>query len=145
MITIGFAADHAGYQTKEKVVGYILSLGYSVKDFGTSSDASVDYPDYAHALGEAMESGECQLGFAFCGSANGVSMVLNKHQNVRAALCWNEEIAALARQHNDANVCSIPARFVDDCTAINIVEAFLEASFEGGRHQARVDKIAIKK
>ncbi|MEG1635153.1 MAG: RpiB/LacA/LacB family sugar-phosphate isomerase [Rikenellaceae bacterium] len=144
MTTIGFAADHAGYQMKETIIGFLLSQGYSIKDYGTNSDASVDYPDYAHALAYGMEKGECTIGVAFCGSANGISMTLNKHQNVRAAICWNTEIAILAKKHNDANICSIPARFVDETTAIKIVEAFLTAEFEGGRHQARVDKIAIK-
>lgn len=143
-MTIGFACDHAGYQMKEILVGYILSKGLSVKDYGCSSEASVDYPDFAHALGFGLEKGECDLGIALCGSANGISISLNKHQNVRAALCWKSEIAELAKAHNDANVCSIPARFVTPEEAINIVDAFLNSSFEGGRHQARVDKIAVK-
>lgn len=144
MITLGFAADHAGYKMKETVLGYLLSLGYSVKDYGTNSEESVDYPDFAHALAKGIENGECQLGFAFCGSANGIAMTLNKHQQIRAAICWTPELASLAKTHNNANVCSIPARFVDNCTAIKIVETFLSATFEGGRHQARVDKITIK-
>lgn len=144
MITLGFAADHAGYQMKETVLGYLLSLGYSVKDYGTNSEESVDYPDFAHALAQGIENGECEIGIAFCGSANGITMTLNKHQKIRAAICWTPEIATLAKSHNNANICSIPARFVDKCTAIEIAEAFLNAEFEGGRHQARVDKIAIK-
>ena len=143
MKTIGFACDHAGYEMKEVLVGYILSKGYSIKDYGTNSEASVDYPDFAHALGFGLEKGECDLGIALCGSANGISISLNKHQNVRAALCWTSEVASLAKQHNDANVCSIPARFVTIEEATAIVDAFLDSNFEGGRHQGRVDKIAL--
>ncbi|MFI3268196.1 MAG: RpiB/LacA/LacB family sugar-phosphate isomerase [Rikenellaceae bacterium] len=142
--TFGLAADHAGFEKKELVAGYLLSLGYVVKDYGCYSEESVDYPDFAHALAKGIENGECARGFAFCGSANGITITLNKHQSIRAALSWIPEIAALARTHNDANVCSIPARFLDNTEVINIVDAFLEAEFEGGRHQNRVDKIACK-
>lgn len=142
--TIGLACDHAGFEKKELIAGYLLSLGYVIKDYGCYSCESVDYPDYAHALAHGLESNECSLGFAFCGSANGISMTLNKHQNIRAAISWNTEIAELARKHNDANVCSIPARFVSDVLAIEIADAFLGATFEGGRHKTRVDKINIK-
>ncbi|MFI3314769.1 MAG: RpiB/LacA/LacB family sugar-phosphate isomerase [Rikenellaceae bacterium] len=144
MQTIGLAADHAGYQMKELIAGYLLSLGYSIKDYGTYSEESVDYPDYAHALALGIESGECAQGFAFCGSANGITMTLNKHQNIRAAICFTPEIASLAKQHNNANVCSMPARFIDNQTGVEIADAFLSAQFEGGRHEARVSKIAIK-
>lgn len=144
MKNIGLAADHAGFAMKEFVAGYLISQGYSVKDYGCHSAESVDYPDFAHALGRGIEAGEVDIAFAFCGSANGISITLNKHAAVRAALCWQPEIAALARAHNDANVCSIPARFVDEIQAAQIVDAFMSASFEGGRHQARVDKIAIR-
>ncbi len=139
---IGIASDHAGFQMKEFITGYLDSKGHEVYDFGTHSEESVDYPDYVHPLALSVESGEVELGFAFCGSANGVSMVLNKHQGVRAALCWIAEIATLARAHNDANVCTMPARYITNETAVLIVDAFLAASFEGGRHQTRVDKIA---
>lgn len=139
--TFGLAADHAGFTKKELVAGYLLSLGYVVKDYGCYSTESVDYPEFAHALAKGIESGECTLGFAFCGSANGISMALNKHKTIRAAVSWKPEIASLARTHNDANVCSLPARFVNDIETIAIVDAFLEAEFEGGRHQLRVDKI----
>ena len=115
--------------------------GYEVKDFGTHSPESMDYPDVAHPLAESIESGEVSQGIALCGSGNGISMTLNKHQGVRAALCWNEELAALARQHNDANVLSLPARFISVELAKRIVEKFLESSFEGGRHLRRVNKI----
>lgn len=142
---IGLASDHAGFEMKELIAGFLLSQGYSVKDYGCNSTASVDYPDYAHALAEGMERGECELGFAFCGSANGITMTLNKHANIRAAICWIPEIATLARAHNDANVCTMPARFIKPEEAIAIAEAYLNASFEGDRHIARVEKIPIKK
>ena len=116
-------------------------LGYEVKDFGTYSPESMDYPDVAHPLAESVEKGEVELGIALCGSGNGISMTLNKHQGVRAALCWNEELAALARQHNDANVLSLPARFISLDLAKRIVRTFLDSSFEGGRHLRRVQKI----
>lgn len=144
MEIIGLASDHAGYELKTVLMGYLESFGYTVKDYGCFSCESVDYPDFAHALAHGIESGECQRGIAMCGSANGITMALNKHQQIRAAICWKPEIATLARQHNDANVCSIPARFVSQIEAIAILDAYLEAKFEGGRHQIRVDKIALK-
>lgn len=144
MEKIGFASDHAGFELKAVLLGYLEGLGYSVKDYGCYSCESVDYPDFAHALAKGVEEGECTLGIAMCGSANGITMSLNKHQSIRAALCWKPEIATLARQHNDANVCTIPARFVSQLEAIAILDAYLEAKFEGGRHQKRVDKIAVK-
>ena len=119
------------------------SKGYDVYDFGTFSPESVDYPDYAHPLAEAIEKGELSRGIAMCGSANGITMTLNKHQGIRAAICWEPEIAALARQHNDANVCSMPARFIDNDTALKVVDIFLNTPFEGGRHQRRIDKIPV--
>ncbi|HNV52958.1 MAG TPA: RpiB/LacA/LacB family sugar-phosphate isomerase, partial [Tenuifilaceae bacterium] len=119
-------------------------LGHQVWDFGTHSEESVDYPDFAHPLAFAVEKGEYDLGFIFCGSGNGVSITANKHQGVRSALCWTAEIASLARQHNDANVCAIPARFVSVSDAKHIVKAFLDSKFEGGRHQRRVEKIPVK-
>ena len=144
MEVIGIASDHAGFELKSVFIGYLESMGYSVKDYGCYSVESVDYPDFAHALANGIENGECKIGVAMCGSANGITMSLNKHQAIRAALCWTPEIATLARQHNDANVCSIPARFVEQSYAIDILDAYLAASFEGGRHQTRVDKIAVK-
>ncbi|MFO7790538.1 MAG: ribose 5-phosphate isomerase B [Bacteroidales bacterium] len=140
---IALAADHAGYETKEAIKDYLHQSGYAVKDVGTNSNESTDYPDYAHALANSVESGECDLGFTFCGSGNGISMTANKHQGVRSALCWNEEIAALARQHNNANVCSIPARFVSEEKALSIAKTFLKSEFEGGRHKQRVNKINL--
>lgn len=139
---IAIAADHAGFLMKEFVAGYLLSLGHSVKDMGTHGAESVDYPDYAHPLALEVESGASRLGFAFCGSGNGVNIALNRHSGIRAALCWNAEIASLARCHNDANVCSMPARFISEAEAAAIVDAFLAAQFEGGRHTARVAKIS---
>lgn len=144
MKKIGFACDHAGYEMKCFLVGYLVSQGYEIQDYGCYSNDSVDYPDFAHGLAVGMENGEVPIGIALCGSANGISMTLNKHQYIRAAICWQPEIAALARQHNDANICSIPARFVSEELATQIVDAYLSSEFEGGRHQARVDKIAIK-
>ena len=140
-ITIGFACDHAGYQMKEMLVEYLMGEGYAITDFGTMSEESCDYPDFAHNLAEAVVAGKCNVGIALCGSGNGISMTLNKHRDVRAALCWLPELAKLARNHNNANICSIPARFVDDQTAVKIVETFLNEEFEGGRHQRRIDKI----
>lgn len=142
--TLAIASDHAGYSTKEELKKYLAELGYNVWDFGTHSDDSVDYPDFAHPLATAIEKGDYQLGILLCGSGNGVSITANKHQGVRSALCWLPEIATLARQHNDANVCAIPARFVSVSEAKQIVKAFLEAKFDGGRHTRRVEKIPVK-
>ncbi|MBO7248600.1 MAG: ribose 5-phosphate isomerase B [Bacteroidales bacterium] len=141
---LGIAADHAGYELKNTLIEYLNGLGYEVKDFGTHSAESMDYPDVAHPLAEEVESGKLEKGIAICGSGNGISMTLNKHQGIRAALCWNTELAALARQHNDANILSLPARFIDTDTAKAIMKAYLESDFEGGRHQRRVEKIACK-
>ncbi len=141
---IGMACDHAGFEMKEALKEYLAAKGYTVKDFGTHSADSMDYPDVAHPLAASVESGECAQGIALCGSGNGISMTLNKHQGIRAALCWNEELAKLARQHNNANILSLPARFIDLDTAKTLVEAFLSTDFEGGRHQRRVEKIACR-
>ncbi len=138
---LGIASDHAGFEMKEELRKFLVEKGYEVKDFGTYSSESMDYPDVAHPLAESIEKGEVSQGIALCGSGNGISMTLNKHQGIRAALCWNEELAALARQHNDANVLSLPARFISVDLAKRIVERFLESSFEGGRHLRRVNKI----
>ena len=138
---IGLACDHGGYTTKEFVKELLVSEGYEVKDFGTNSEESVDYPEYGHRLAEAVLSKEVSRGIAICGSGNGISMALNKHAGIRAALCWEEELGQLARLHNDANVLSLPGRFVDNEKAGKIVRAFLTTEFEGGRHIARVEKI----
>jgi len=140
---IGIVSDHAGYQLKEFLTGYLDSLGYDVFDFGCHSEESCSYAEYAHPMGYAIERGELPRGIAICGSGNGISMTLNKHQSIRAALCWLPEIAELARRHNDANVCSLPARFVENTTAVQIVEKFLETPFEGGRHMARIAMIPL--
>jgi ribose 5-phosphate isomerase B len=142
MIKIGCAADHAGFEYKEFLKAHLTGLGYSVQDFGTHSLESVDYPDFVHPLAIQLELGQIDLGIVICGSGNGVNITANKHQKVRSALCWLPEIATLAKQHNNANCIAIPARFVSQETAKNIVDAFLIANFEGGRHQTRVDKIA---
>ncbi|CCX43092.1 sugar-phosphate isomerase RpiB/LacA/LacB family [Prevotella sp. CAG:1031] len=143
MKPIALASDHAGFELKAIVEGYLEARGVAYKDFGTDSAESCDYPDFAHPAALAVESGECSMGIAMCGTGNGIAMTLNKHQGIRAALCWNKEIAALARQHNDANVLVMPARFIDAVTALAIVDTFLDTSFEGGRHQRRIDKIPV--
>lgn len=141
---IGFGSDHAGFQLKETIKKHLSLKGIEVVDFGPYSEESVDYPDYAHPLANAIESNELPLGIAICGSGNGISMALNKHQNIRAALCWNTELAALAKQHNNANILSLPARFITEELALQIVDEFLSNDFEGGRHQRRVEKISCK-
>lgn len=141
-MTITLGADHAGYKHKEAVKKHLVEKGYLVLDKGTHSDESVDYPDFIHPVARAIQDGDAALGIIFCGSGNGVAMTANKHQHIRAAISWNEELAALARQHNDANVLSIPTRYVSEDAAVNMADAFLNSSFEGGRHQRRVDKIA---
>ncbi len=143
-MTIGVASDHAGYQMKEFIKNYLTDKGYEMKDFGTDSEDSCDYADYAHPLASAIENGELKVGLSFCGSGNGINITLNRHKAVRAAYCWKKEIAELARQHNDANICSIPARFIPKEECIEIIEAFLAAEFEGGRHQRRIEKIEIE-
>lgn len=143
-IPVGVASDHAGYEMKEFIKKYLIEKGIVVTDFGTYSCESVDYPDYAHPLALAVESGECYPGFAFCGSGNGINMTLNKHQGIRAALCWIEEIGRLARMHNDANICVMPGRFIETSCAAKIADIFLNTEFEGGRHQGRIDKIPAK-
>lgn len=139
---VAIGGDHAGFEYKSKLIAKLNTLGYDVKDFGPFSDHSVDYPDYVHPLSSAIEAGEYELGIVICGSGNGVAITANKHQGIRAALCWNEELAALARQHNDANVIALPARFVSYDLAEKLAEIFLTTDFEGGRHQNRVNKIA---
>lgn len=143
-LKIGIASDHAGFALKGAVKGYLESQGAVVVDFGTHSEESCDYPDFAHPLAAAVESGECRYGVAICGTANGISMTVNKHQGCRDAICWCKEIAALARQHNDANVVSLPARFISEEDALEVVKTFFSTDFEGGRHQRRIDKIAVK-
>ena len=144
MKTIGICADHAGYPLKQYVVQWLEEQGWEYKDFGTYSPESCDYPDVAHPLAEAVESGECYPGIGICGSGEGINMTLNKHQGIRSALCWIPEIARLARMHNDANVLAMPGRFISNEEAIEIVKAFLETDFEGGRHCRRIAKIPVQ-
>lgn len=141
---IAVASDHAGFAKKQVVLKYLNEKGIEYKDFGCFSEESVDYPEFAHAIGEAIDKGEYKIGLTFCGSGQGISIAANKHQNVRSATCWNAEIAALAKQHNDANICAVPGRFVSDEEAISIVDTFLNAEFEGGRHARRIAQIPLK-
>lgn len=142
---IAITADHAGFAIKEVIKKYLIDSGYEVKDFGCFTDDSVDYPDFAHRAAVAVESGEMDMGISVCGSGNGMTMTLNKYQGIRSALCWNEEISRLARAHNDANICSLPGRFINDSEAILIVKTFLNTAFDGGRHKRRIDKIPLKR
>ncbi|MBQ6310094.1 MAG: ribose 5-phosphate isomerase B [Bacteroidales bacterium] len=142
--TVGMASDHAGFQMKEYLKSLLNDKGYSVKDFGAYSSESIDYPDTAHPLAEAVEKGEVEFGIAICGSGNGISMTVNKHQGIRAALCWTPELGALAKQHNNANILALPARFISEELARDIVRAYMAAEFEGGRHQRRIEKIPVR-
>lgn len=143
--TLAIASDHAGYQMKLEIIKHLLEKGYKVTDLGTNSSEPVNYPDFGHPLAAAIELGKFNLGFSLCGSGNGINMVTNKHQGIRGALCWNGEISRLSRRHNNANICSIPARFVDMQTAVEIVDAFLETDYEGGRHDIRINHIPLKR
>jgi ribose 5-phosphate isomerase B len=138
---IAIGSDHAGFGYKTEVKGHLANTGHDVVDHGTFTDASCDYPDYAHAVALAVEKGEAEFGVLICGSANGVCMTANKHAGIRAALCWEKEIAVLARSHNNANVICLPARFVNIEAAIEMADVFIATAFEGGRHQNRVNKI----
>ncbi len=140
---IFLGSDHAGYELKSYLIQELEKLGYNLIDKGPGTSESVDYPDFAHPVANEVESNSDSLGLLICGSGNGISMSANKHQGIRSAIAWNKEVAALARQHNDANILSLPARFVEKEEALTIVRAFLEAEFEGGRHQRRVSKISI--
>jgi len=140
--TIAIGCDHAGVEYKEMLKNFLSEKGFSVSDFGTHGPASVDYPDFAHPVANAVETADAAWGILICGSANGVAITANKHAGIRAAICWTEEIAALARQHNDANIICIPARFVSEEMARQMVTVFSETAFEGGRHQNRVNKIS---
>lgn len=144
MKTVGLASDHAGYELKEYVKTWLDAHGYAYKDFGTHSTESCDYADFAHPLALAVEGGECYPGVAVCGSGEGIGITLNKHQGIRAALCWIPEIARLSRQHNDANVLVMPGRFIDTDMADKILTEFFSAGFEGGRHQRRIEKIPCR-
>lgn len=141
---IAIGNDHAGTDYKQAIVEHLKSKGVEVVNYGTNTNDSVDYPDFVHPVANDVEDHKVDFGILICGSGNGVNMTANKHQGVRAALCWTKEISALARQHNNANIISIPARFTTKQQAIEMVDTFLETPFEGGRHQSRVDKIPIK-
>ncbi len=141
---IGLCSDHAGYELKEFAKKWLEAKGLRCTDFGTYSTDSCDYPDFAHKLGQAITDGTCRMGVAVCGTGNGINMTLNKHAKVRAALCWTTEIAALARQHNDANVLVMPGRFITTGEAEKILETFMSTPFEGGRHERRIEKIPIE-
>ena len=143
--TIGIACDHAGFPMKQFVLQYLAKKGYKIKDFGTNSIESVDYPDFAHKLGQAIERHEVYPGIAICGTGEGMAITLNKYPNVRAGLAWNEDIAHLIRQHNDANILVLPGRFISLMTAEKILDTFLSVSFDGGRHERRIEKIPISK
>ncbi len=141
-IKLGIGGDHAGYEYKKAIKAMLEKKGYEIVDYGTHSEESVDYPDYIHPMASDVEKNKISFAIAICGSGNGVAMTANKHQEIRAALCWNPELAGLARQHNDANMICLPSRFIDVEMAKSCVLSFLSADFEGGRHQRRVDKIS---
>ena len=141
---IAVGNDHAGFDLKNKIKEVIVALGHEVVDFGCDSGDSVDYPDHAHPLAQSVESKDCDLGILMCGSGNGINMSANKHQGIRSALCWEVDIAEMARQHNNANVLALPARYISEDKALDILRAFLSTEFEGGRHQRRIEKIATE-
>lgn len=138
---IGLASDHAGFDAKSYIIKAITDMGLKYKDFGTYSTESTDYADYAHPMATAVESGECRFGIAICGTGNGINMTMNKHQGIRAALCWNPEVTFYARAHNDANVLSLPGRFLNNEEFREILKVFMNTPFEGGRHERRINKI----
>lgn len=142
---IAVTADHAGYFLKEKIKKYLINEKFEIKDLGTFSSEKVDYPDFAHPLAVAIANGDFDLGFSICATGNGINMTVNKHQGIRGALCWNEEITRLARAHNDANLCALPGRFISESEALLIVKTFLTTEFDGGRHKRRIEKIPVKK
>lgn len=140
---IALACDHAGVEMKQELIKFLAEKGHETKDFGTYTTESADYPDFAHPLASAVENKEFIYGISICGSGNGINMTVNKHQGIRSALCWNTEISELARLHNDANICSLPARFISIELAKEIVDIFLKTRFEGGRHERRIKKIPV--
>ena len=142
MIKIAIGCDHAAFQLKEKLKLYLISKGYEIKDFGCYSEERADYPDFAHPVARGLENKDFDFGLLMCGSGNGINMTANKHKGIRSALCWNAEIAALARQHNDANILTLPARYVSEEEAKKCIDAFYSKAFEGGRHTDRVAKIS---
>ena len=138
---IAIAADHAGFHLKEQLIKYLKSVTYEIDDLGTYSDESVDYPDFGHKLALAVEGNKVDFGISLCGSGTGINITVNKHQGIRSAICWNVPIAKLAREHNDANICALPARFISFMDAKEIIDTFLNTGFDGGRHLRRVQKI----
>ncbi len=142
-VPVGLCSDHAGFELKNIIIGFLESQGIEYKDFGTYSTESCDYPDFAHPCALAVEQGEVYPAIAVCGSGNGIGMTLNKHQGIRAALCWQPELARLARAHNNANIIVLPGRFIEPALALNCVEVFFDTDFEGGRHQGRIDKMPL--
>ena len=140
---VGFACDHAAYEMKEFLVGYMSAKGYEVIDFGCHSEERCDYADFAHPLASAVEDGSVAFGIALCGSGEGMAMTLNKHRGIRAGLAWRREIAELIKQHNDANILVLPARFISNDEAVELVAAYLDAEFEGGRHEQRIAKMQL--
>jgi ribose 5-phosphate isomerase B len=144
LMSIGIASDHAGYELKQIIIKEMESQIGNIYDYGTYSTESCDYADFAHPLAKAVEGGACDFGIAICGSGNGITMTVNKHQGIRAALCWEVELASLARRHNNANILGLPARFISQELALEMVKTFLTTDFEGGRHQKRIDKIPVQ-
>jgi ribose 5-phosphate isomerase B len=140
---IALACDHAGYEMKIELINYLKFNGYEIEDHGTHSTDSCDYPDFAHPMAQSVEDGKSDIGITLCGSGNGINMVANKHEKIRSALCWEVELAKMARLHNDANVCSLPARYISLEKAKAIIDTFLSTNFEGGRHIARINKIPL--
>jgi ribose 5-phosphate isomerase B len=143
-LNIAIGADHAGFILKEDIKEYLMSKGHHVIDFGTTSPKPADYPEFGHKVAKSVLSGESEIGFTMCGSGNGINMTVNKYAGIRSALCWKREIAVLARSHNDANICALPARFISKEEGIEITDAFLGTKFEGGRHERRIKKIPIE-
>jgi ribose 5-phosphate isomerase B len=141
MIKIAIGCDHAAFQLKEKLKFYLISKGYEIKDFGCYSEERADYPDFAHPVARGLENKDFDFGLLMCGSGNGINMTVNKHQGIRAALCWTPEIAKLAREHNDANILTLPARFISEESALEMLQLFIDTPFEGGRHLNRINKI----
>lgn len=142
-VPVAICSDHAGYELKEFICDWLAEKQIPFKNFGTYSPDSCDYSDFAHPLAEAVEEEECKMGIAICGSGQGMTITVNKHAGIRGTLCWNPKIARLARQHNDANVCCLPARFINREEAVKVLEIFMNTDFEGGRHQTRIDKIPV--
>jgi ribose 5-phosphate isomerase B len=142
-MNLAIACDHAGYELKAKLIDYLQDKGYQINDLGSFTNQAVDYPEYGHKLARHLAGKKSEYGISLCGSGNGINMTANKHPLIRSALCWNEEIAELARRHNNANICALPARFISFEQAVRIVDTFLNAPFDGGRHQRRIDHIPI--